>query len=46
MTLEEMNFIAEIIASIAVIASLMYVGLQVRHNTRQHRAEAFGGGDK
>jgi hypothetical protein len=33
MTLEEFNYIAEIIASIAVIASLIYVGLQIRQNT-------------
>ena len=34
MTLEEFNYIAEIIASIAVIASLLYVALEVRQNTR------------
>lgn len=33
MTLEEFNYIAEIVASIAVIASLIYVGLQIRQNT-------------
>ena len=33
MTLEEFNYIAEIIASIAVIASLLYVGLQVKQST-------------
>ncbi len=33
MTLEEFNFIAEIIASIAVIASLIYVALQIKQNT-------------
>ena len=33
MTLEEFNYIAEIIASIAVIASLIYVALEVRQNT-------------
>jgi len=33
MTLEEFNYIAEIVASVAVIASLIYVGLQVRQNT-------------
>jgi hypothetical protein len=40
MTLEEFNFIAEIIASIAVIASLLYVGLQVKQNTEATRATA------
>jgi len=34
MTLEEFNYIAEIIASIAVIGSLLYVALEVRQNTR------------
>jgi hypothetical protein len=33
MTLEEFNYIAEIIASIAVIVSLIYIGLEVRQNT-------------
>ena len=33
MSLEEFNYIAEIIASIAVIASLLYVGLQVKQST-------------
>ena len=33
MTLEEFNYLAEIIASLAVIASLIYVGLGIRQNT-------------
>ena len=33
MTLEEFNYIAEIIAAIAVIASLLYVAVEVRQNT-------------
>lgn len=33
MTLEEFNYIAEIVASVAVVASLIYVGLGVRQNT-------------
>ena len=40
MTLEEFNFIAEIIASIAVIASLIYVGREVGQNTDATRAAA------
>ncbi len=40
MSLEEFNYIAEIIASIAVIASLLYVGLQVKQNTEATRATA------
>ena len=38
MTLEEFNYIAEIIGSIAVIASLIYVALQVRQNTAATQA--------
>ncbi len=38
MTLEEFNYIAEIIASIAVIGSLIYVGLGVRQNTAATQA--------
>jgi hypothetical protein len=33
MSLEEFNYIAEIVASIAVIASLIYLALEVRQNT-------------
>jgi len=40
MTLEEFNFITEIIASIAVIASLIYVGREVGQNTKATRASA------
>jgi Tfp pilus assembly major pilin PilA len=40
MTLEEFNYIAEIIASIAVIASLLYAGLQVKQNTAATIANA------
>ncbi len=38
MTLEEFNYIAEIFASIAVVASLIYVGLGVRQNTAATQA--------
>ena len=38
MTLEEFNYIAEIIASLAVIASLIYIGLEVRQNTAAMQA--------
>ena len=40
MTLEEFNFIAEIVASIAVIASLIYVGREVGQNTKATHAGA------
>ncbi len=40
MTLEEFNYIAEIIASIAVIASLLYVGLQVKQSTMASHSAA------
>jgi len=38
MTLEEFNYIAEIIASLAVIATLLYVALEVRQNTAATQA--------
>ena len=41
MTLEAFNYIAEIIASIAVIASLLYVGTQIKQNTRSTRLETI-----
>ena len=40
MSLEEINFIAEIIASVAVIASLIYVGREVSQNTEATQASA------
>ena len=39
-TLEQMYYIGEIIAAIAVIASLIYVGKQLRQNTSQMRVNA------
>jgi hypothetical protein len=36
-TLEQFNYIAEIIASIAVIASLVYVAIQIRQNTASNK---------
>lgn len=40
MTLEQMYFICEIVAAIAVIMSLIYVGVQVKENTKATRATA------
>ena len=40
MTLEEFNYIAEIVASVAVIASLIYVGREVGQNTKATHAAA------
>jgi len=40
MTLEQFNFIAEIVASLAVIASLIYIGLEIRQNTGATQAAA------
>lgn len=37
MTLEAIYFIAQILAAIAIVSSLVFVGLQVRANTREHR---------
>ncbi len=41
MSLEQFNYIAEIIASIAVIASLLYVSAQIKQNTRSTRLETI-----
>ncbi len=36
-TLEQFNYIAEIVASVAVIASLIYVAIQIQQNTSTNR---------
>ena len=36
-TLEQFNYIAEIVASAAVIASLIYVAVQIRQNTSTNK---------
>jgi len=41
MSLEQISYIAQIVAAVAVVGSLIYVGLQLRQNTAQmERAEA------
>jgi hypothetical protein len=40
MTLETLYFLSQIIAALGVIASLVFVGLQVRQNTRATKASA------
>ena len=40
MTLDQLYMLAEIIAAMAMIVSLIYVGVQVRENTRATRATA------
>ena len=40
MTLEQMYYTAEIVATIAIIISLIYVGLQIRQNTQAMRISA------
>lgn len=37
MTLEALYFIMQIVAAVSVVASLVFVGLQVRGNTREQR---------
>ena len=37
MTLEAFYFIAQIIAAVAIVGSLIFVGLQIRANTREQR---------
>lgn len=41
MTLEALYFVAQIIAAIAIIGSLVFVGFQIRANTREHRTTAY-----
>ena len=38
MTLEEIYYISQVVASVAVIASLVYLALQTRHAARSTRA--------
>jgi hypothetical protein len=40
MTLEQLAYVGEIVASVAVVASLIYVGVQVNQNTRAVQAAA------
>jgi len=40
-TLEQFSYIAEVVASVAVIASLLYVAAQIRQDTRQRRLETI-----
>ena len=43
MTLEETYFLAGIVSSVAVIASLIFVGVQLRHATNQQRIDSASG---
>jgi hypothetical protein len=43
MTLEQAYLIAQIIASVAVVVSLIFVGFQLRHNAEQMRITASSG---
>lgn len=38
MTLEDINYIAQIVSAVAIIASLIFVGLQLRQTARNQRA--------
>jgi hypothetical protein len=44
-SLEAINTWAQLIAAVAVIGSLFYLGLQIRQNTRSMRAFAAAGAD-
>src|SRR5437588_225731 len=33
MSLEQLSYLAQIVASVGVVASLIFVGLQIKHNT-------------
>lgn len=39
MSLEEVFYVSQIVAAIAVVASLLFVGFEVRHGTRATRAQ-------
>ncbi len=41
MDLEKFAYLAEIVSSIGVVASLIYVGMQVRQNTRSQKAATY-----
>ncbi len=41
MTLSDLANIGQVVASVAVIASLMFVGLQIRQNTKANRASTL-----
>ena len=41
MTLDDLGNISELIGALGVIASLIYVGLEVRRNTKALRAQAY-----
>ena len=43
MTLEQAYFLAGIVSSVAVIASLIFVGVQLRHAANQQRIESASG---
>ena len=43
MTLEQIYFVAGIVSSVAVIATLIFVGVQLRHATNQQRIESASG---
>lgn len=43
MTLEQIYFLSGIVASVAVIASLIFVGVQLRHTANQQRIESASG---
>ena len=40
MTLETIYFISQVLAAVCVIASLIFVGVQVRQSTKQAKADA------
>jgi hypothetical protein len=41
MSLEDLGNIGELVAAIAVVASLVYLAIQIRQNTRTERGRAF-----
>ena len=39
MTLEQLSFLAQIVGAVGVLASLIFVGLQIRQNTQSQHVE-------
>jgi len=35
MSIEQLSYLAQTVAAVGVIASLIFVGIQIRHNTRE-----------
>ena len=43
MTIQDLGSLGELIAAVATIATLVYLAMQIRQNTKQVRASTFQG---